>query len=91
MSEVDRSRREAVRMLERLGYRWSDGQWRHSEAAVSAADLTEAFIQAADALHGEIVSQCEDLAEAPETPENAETLERLAALVEAYELARPCE
>ena len=90
MGDIDRSRIEAVRLVAKLGYVWDRDErtWRHP-AQGTARDLSEAFIQAADAMHGELVGQLEDLGGAPEDTATDETLERLGTLIEAYEAARP--
>lgn len=90
MSDIDRSRVDAVRLVAMLGYVWDreERAWRHP-AQGTARDLSEAFIQAADAMHGELVGQIEDLGGAPEDMSTHETLERTGTLIEAYEAARP--
>jgi hypothetical protein len=90
MSDIDRSRIEAVRLVAKLGYIWDRDSrtWRHP-AQGTARDLSEAFIQAADAMHGELVGQLEDMTGAPDDMSTDETLQRLGTLIEAYEAARP--
>lgn len=86
MSEIDRQRRAAVGVLEAAGYMWRDGAW---QAPGAAADATPKLIAAADAMHGEIVGRCEDLAWCTEDSPDAEELARLVDLAQAYEAARP--
>ena len=58
MSDVDRSRIEAVRLVQELGYVWDGDKraWRHP-ALGTAAGLSAAFIRAADEMHGELTTK----------------------------------
>ena len=90
MSNVTRSRVAAARVLEQLGYRWDGGEWA-APTGCAVMGVSPEFLQAADEMHAELVGQVGDLAGAPDNPDTAETLERLGALIDAYESARPLE
>ena len=90
MSDVDRQRWAAVKHLTDLGFAWRDGQW--SQASKSEKNeiyMSADFVAAADALHAEILGQCEDLAGATEQSEEEDRLARLGDLLDAYEQSRP--
>lgn len=90
MSDVDRSRIEAVRLLQELGYAWDRTQRAWQQPAHGAGSLlSQTFIHAADAMHGELVGQLEDIADAQEDVSTDETQQRLGMLIEAYKAARP--
>ena len=87
MSTIDRQRIAAVATLEALGYVWSDNDWQRPSEAPGLR--TPTFLATADAWHDELSGQCEDLAGCrADSPEAAE-LERITALLQAYETARP--
>ena len=90
MSNVTRSRVAAVRILEQLGYRWDGGVWA-APTGSAVMGVPPDFLQAADDMHTELLGQVGDLAGAPDNPDTAETLERLGALIDAYESSRPLE
>jgi hypothetical protein len=84
---VDRQRINAVETLQQMGFRFSQNYWR---APVELQPRTDkAFVEAADALHDELVEQCEALLGALEDNSDTDELDRLTALVQDYELSRP--
>ena len=90
MSDIDRSRIEAVRLVQELGYLWDrDKRAWQQPTQEAASGLSAAFIHAADAMHGEFVGQIEDMAGTPEDMATDETLQRLGTLIQDYEAARP--
>jgi hypothetical protein len=61
---VDRQRITAVELLQQMGFRFSQNHWR---APVELRKRTDKeFLEAADALHDELVGQCEDFISALE-------------------------
>lgn len=85
---IDRQRIAAVRLLEELGYRWSDRDRAWTGPAVSAPP-GPGLLAAADALHDELTGQIEELAGCTASSPEADDLERLVDLAQAYESARP--
>ena len=85
---IDRQRIAAVEFLQSLNYSFADGQW-HAPAGKTVTMPNDNLIAAADAMHDEIIWQCEELAGCVEGSPEADTLERLSELAQAYEDARP--
>ena len=80
MSNIDRQRISAVRLLERLGYSFSGSEWR------KPSDVN--FASEADDLHALLIDRAALLAGGGEhTPEEDE-LRTIADALEAYETKR---
>jgi hypothetical protein len=80
MSDIDRQRISGVKLLESLGYRFSEGAWHGppSEDITAEADL----------MHGLLVTRADTLEGfAANSPEEAE-FAAIAEVVEAYEAKR---
>lgn len=87
MSDIDRQRWEAVKLLTARGYVWSQGEWQGPTTQATFA--LASYVAAADALHDELNGQIEDLAGAVEDSPETQKLQRFLDLVQAYEAARP--
>jgi hypothetical protein len=83
---IDRQRIKAVEMLQQMGFRFSQNHWRAPVELQPRID--QDFLEAADALHDELVGQCEELMGALEESSDTDELDRLIALVQDYELSR---
>lgn len=81
---IDKERIAAVELLRSMGFVFKEGRWQSG-----AVPSTPALIAAADAMHSELVGQCDDLMGCPEDCPEGDELERLTGLVQAYEAARP--
>jgi hypothetical protein len=84
MSDVDRMRYAAVRLLQARGLVWKDGAWQ----GTAGRGIADGFLKAADALDREIAAQCEDLAGAPEGSDEEREFLRLMELLQVYEAER---
>jgi len=91
MSNIDRQRYAAVRALEAAGYTWTGIEWVAPVRIGADAGDVALLVAAADAMHAELVGQCEDIAGSPAGSDEAETLERLTELAQAYEAVRPMD
>ena len=90
MSDIDRQRWTAVKLLRSLGYEWHDGEWLSPDDEPEE-DLTASFISAADDLYEEIRARTRELDGAePGSPEADEAI-RLSVLGDLYILMRPRE
>jgi hypothetical protein len=85
---IDGQRYTAVRVLEALGLRW-DGAKEWLAPSEFNDGHPAAVVAAADATHGELTGQIEDLAGCPQGSAEAEEMDRLLALARAYEKVRP--
>lgn len=80
---IDRQRIEAVRLLERLGYRWSGIAWEGTMPTAPAE-----LLASADAMHSCLFAYAEALAGCTEDSPEAAELDAVATALQAYEAVR---
>ncbi len=80
MGEIDRQRVAAVRTLEALGYTYRVGEWQ--------APFGLALSGEADAMYALLVEQADVLLGCPEDTAEDDELQRITAVLQAYEAKR---
>lgn len=78
----------AVQELQALGYKFDNGEW-ISPTGGNPVKSIETLIAVADAMLEELSGRCAELANCVAGPHEAETLDRLTQLVQAYKDVRP--
>lgn len=83
MSDIDRQRISAVRVLEGMGYVFRANAWSPPPASPVSPIVAEA-----DALHGILMELADKMAGCPEGSDDEATLGVVATVLEAYEQKR---
>jgi len=83
MSNIDRQRISAVRLLESMGYVFRDGEWMAPPIGWPSPRSAEA-----DAMHVMLVLRADALADCTENSEEARELAMITDALEAYEAKR---
>jgi len=82
ISEIDRQRITAVKVLDALGYTFADGEWH------PPSEMTVSAMQESDRMHALLVERADALDGCAQSSPEAKEREIIADVLEAYEAKR---